>query len=751
MKPDFLRALAASAALAAAARAFAANSGTSTVSGKVSRDGAAAAGARVTASAAGRSATTATRRDGSFRIAVAGAPPVRLRIEAAGCAPAERTFDAAETSGVEIPLSAAAVADTVTVTASRAPRSLAETPVPATVVPRSALETTPAPALDDALRIVPGFSLFRRTGSRTANPTSQGASLRGLGASGTSRALVLADDVPLNDPFGGWVYWGRVPEAALERVEVVEGGGSDLWGSGALGGVVRLLRDDAAPAASVEAWGGSQSTGDGAAHAAFAAGPARISADAEIFATDGYVPVAPGQRGAVDVEASSRHRAFEAAATADPGGGAAVFLRGSRYLEERGNGTPLQRNDTGLTEWSAGFDGAAAGGAIALRGYRSDETFHQTFSAISADRSAETLTSRQRVPSSATGGSARWTRALGAVHEAAAGADYREVEGTSEDTVFLPSGPSSRPSGGRQRSLAGWIEDVASLSARLTLSGSVRYDAWRDFEGRTFESGAPLAAPDRSADSWSPRIAAVWAATPALAWTASAYRAFRAPTLNELYRPFRLGNVQTLANAGLAPERLAGVETGARFRPAGGRFFARVDVFWLEVRDAVGNVTLSSTPALVTRRRENIGRIRDRGVEVAVDARLSSEWSASAGYLLADSRVVSAPEAPAIVGNRVPQVPRDQATAQIRFARPSLGIAAIQARWSGPQFDDDANALPLSSFFTLDAFLSRPLAGGVEVFAAGENLTDRRNEAGRAPVPTLAPPRTFRAGLRWRL
>ena len=100
--------------------------------------------------------------------------------------------------------------------------------------------------LDDALRQVVGFSLFRRTSSRTANPTAQGVSLRGLGASGASRALVLADGIPLNDPFGGWVYWARQPRLGVERLEVLRGGAADLYGSGALGGVVQLVSRGAA-------------------------------------------------------------------------------------------------------------------------------------------------------------------------------------------------------------------------------------------------------------------------------------------------------------------------------------------------------------------------------------------------------------------------------------------------------------------------------------------------------------------------
>src|SRR5881227_210364 len=138
----------------------------------------------------------------------------------------------------------------ITVTATRTKERLADTPASVVVLNREALANTSAPAVDDALRQVPGFTLFRRAGSRTANPTTQGVSLRGIGASGASRALVLDDGVPLNDPFGGWIYWGRIPLVAIDRAEVVRGGASDLYGSGAMSGVVQFVRraDDAVAA-----------------------------------------------------------------------------------------------------------------------------------------------------------------------------------------------------------------------------------------------------------------------------------------------------------------------------------------------------------------------------------------------------------------------------------------------------------------------------------------------------------------------
>src|SRR5215208_4682662 len=128
----------------------------------------------------------------------------------------------------------AQLTETITVTATRTETRVADTPASVVVLSREAVEASAAPTLDDALRQVAGFTLFRRTGSRVANPTAQGVTLRGVGASGASRALVLDDGVPLNDPFGGWIYWGRLPRIAMDRAEILRGGASDLYGSSAM-------------------------------------------------------------------------------------------------------------------------------------------------------------------------------------------------------------------------------------------------------------------------------------------------------------------------------------------------------------------------------------------------------------------------------------------------------------------------------------------------------------------------------------
>jgi outer membrane receptor protein involved in Fe transport len=167
------------------------------------------------------------------------------------------------------------------------------------------------------------------------------------------------------------------------------------------------------------------------------------------------------------------------------------------------------------------------------------------------------------------------------------------------------------------------------------------------------------------------------------------------------------------------------------------------------VRDAIGNVTVSSSPSLITRERRNVGRLRSRGLEAEGTLRPRGHAVLTLGYALTDARVRSFAEEPALVGKRIPQVPRHQLTAQARYE--SGWRFGLQARWTSSAFEDDQNLLVLDPGWQLDLLAARAIGRGLDVFAAAENLFDSRIVVARTPLPSVAPPRVLRAGLRLRL
>ncbi|MET0626475.1 MAG: TonB-dependent receptor [Pyrinomonadaceae bacterium] len=730
----------------------------------VDEAGAPVSGASVTLTGLGvrDHASTLTDAGGRFELAPAAARGYTLTIVAAGFGAFERRWKGDGWKGDElrVVLAPASFDERVSVTAARTETRLAETAASVVVLGAEELETAAALTSDEVLRQVPGFQLFRRTSSRAANPTAQGVSLRGVGASGASRAVVLYGGVPLNDPFGGWVYWGRVPREGLERVEVLRGASSALYGSGALGGVVHFVPRGADDTQlRFETSYGTQHTPDASIYLGTLRGRWGLAVSAQTFNTGGYVLVDPRERGPVDTPAASRNANGELYVRRNFANGLLIFARPSYYGESRRNGTPRQFNRTHIRQLAAGVSwNTTRGGLFDLRAHASTQVLDQSFTAVSADRASETLTRLQRVPAQGSGLSFQWSRAFGTRHAVVLGAEASEVRGASDELVYVAGRPTSLVgAGGRARADGFYARDAVRLTDRLVVTPGVRFDRWRNFRAqqatRTL-AGALTAVgfAERAEDAFSPQLAAVYRASDSLTLNATFARAFRAPTLNELYRSFRVGNVVTLADESLRAERLTSGEAGLIYTSTRRGFVARAGFFLADVTRPVANVTLSVTPALITRQRRNLGRTRTHGFEAEFEKRLGNGWTASAGYLFADARVESFPADAALEGRRLPQVARHQLGFQLRYVPRGRGVTfGLQARASGAQFDDDQNQLRLAGYFTLDAFASRRLARGVEAFAAAENLTGRRYEVGRTPVLTLGPPAFVRVGVRLRL
>ena len=169
-----------------------------------------------------------------------------------------------------------------------------ESPVTTRLLTQNALNTTAAVTLDDQLRQLPGVELFRRSSSLVANPSSQGISLRGLGSTSASRTLITEDDVPLNDPLGGWIHWQEEPELAIQSIELMRGGASDLYGSSAIGGVVSVIPvRPASDLAELRSSYGGEGTFDDSLLVQAKRGPWGLLAAGGALGTDGYIQEAP--------------------------------------------------------------------------------------------------------------------------------------------------------------------------------------------------------------------------------------------------------------------------------------------------------------------------------------------------------------------------------------------------------------------------------------------------------------------------
>ena len=665
----------------------------------------------------------------------------------------------------DIVLEAASAGEQITVSATRTEVRLSETPGSTVLLSTPDVAASPALRLDDVLRQVPGFSLFRRSGSRTANATNQGVSLRGLGGTAASRALVLEDGLPLVDAFGGWVYWGRVPREAVASVEVFRGGASNLYGSDAVGGVVQFItRQPQRPALALETSYGNERTPDLSLWTGTRFRKWDVSAASEMFRTDGYILVPTWQRGSVDSEANSKNAALELDLGRQVGTSGRIFVRGNYFTEFRNNGTPIQTNDTQMVEGALGFDQQFGDrDSLTFRTYGLVQAYHQRFSSVAPDRNSESLTNLQYVPEQVVGGAAQWTHLLGTHQTLIGGADLMEVMGSSNEQLFS-TGVHTRnnAAGGRQRIFGLYGQDIVHFRGWTFILGA-RVDDWNNFDASnicTPVSGTCTVPsrlfPSRSDLAFSPRLSVLRSLTHNISVTGSVYRAFRAPTLNELYRSFRLGNVLTLNNPELSAERLTGAEAGLNISSFNRKLDLRGTFFWSDIVNPVENVTIDPTASPVLRQKQNVGKIRSRGVELDGVFRVNQHIQVTAGYGFTGATIVSytvPPGAVSLLGNDVAQVPHHVFTWQARYWNPSRLMFSVEGRYVGNQFDDDQNLYPLDHFYTMNLQIGRNLTRNLEVFAASENILNVRYKIANTPTATgslfnVGPPILYRIGLR---
>lgn len=610
--------------------------------------------------------------------------------------------------------------------------------------------------LDEALASVPAVSLFRRTSSLSANPTTQGMSLRAIAPSGAGRTLVTLDGVPLNDPFGGWVIWSQTPPEALDGVDIVRGAGAGPYGAGALTGVIALRERDGGGVldANLSERGGGRLAGSVSGDI----GRFRLVASGLHETTDGYVPVRGAAAGAADTPLDLT--ATGAAIRADTSlGDARLSLRGSAFEEDRGSGLLGARATASGSSLSATLVRAPdARPGWRLQVWRRESDLANSSVAVAADRSATTPANNQFATPATGWGANAALRGSGPQLEWEIGADARFAEGETRELFRYMGGAFTRDrvAGGRS-AVAGLYAEGSWRNDHWLVAGGLRADRWSNSDGRRLERDLATGLPtlvetslDRDGEVVSARLGVRrdlgddWAAR------AAAYSGFRPATLNELYRPFRVGNDITEANAALEPERLQGVETGLAFERDGLSLGATV--FWNRIDDAIVNVTIGAGPGTfpragfvpaggVLRERRNAGTIEATGIELNAEARLDR---------LTLTAAVSATDARLNGGLRPAQAPIWSAVAGLDWAATDRLGLSLNARYESRRFDDDLNSRVLDAALMLDARADWRLTNRTSLWLSLNNLTDEDVEVSETAggVAGYGPPGTISLGLR---
>ncbi|GAB5482095.1 MAG: TonB-dependent receptor [Parasphingorhabdus sp.] len=634
--------------------------------------------------------------------------------------------------------------------------------------------------IENALRTVPGLQQFRRSDARSANPTSQGITIRGLGGNASSRAVLLLDGVPQADPFGGWVAWPGYDALALGSARITRGGGSGSEGSGAIAGTIELFSQDVGNLIELGAAYGSRNSVDADLLFGRELGQGQLTISANYARGDGFTPIIESQRGDVDHQAE-----YEQA-------GIAV-----RYVAPLTDNTELQANVRAFTDdRERGFafsenhnDGADASIRLVNRsdtgwqwsalGYVQIRNFDVSFGGVAADRNSVRRVFEQfNVPSTGLGARFEVRPPVGDNIELRIGGDWRRTEGeTNENFFFLDDDTPrrSRNAGGSTATYGAFVEASVQATEALTLTGGGRIDFWTIDDGfrREIELINPFPGSvrtdaqfdNRDGTEFTARGGFAYDATDQLALRGAAYLGWRLPTLNELFRPFRVGPDATAANELLKPERVKGAELGLDWDSES--VSIGITAFYNELDDAVANVTLDTGPGLfpgvgfvsgagVFRQRQNLDSIESKGIEIDTEFDLGSlvnNLSARAAYSYVDAEVKASGDAAAVDGLRPAQIPEHNASASLLWEKKNGTGASVSLRYIGSQFEDDQNTRRLDDAFTIDGRLAFAVNDRLLVEGRVENLFDARVETAvsSSNIIERAFPRTFWIGLRTKI
>ncbi|MDV6332279.1 TonB-dependent receptor [Asticcacaulis sp. 201] len=580
-------------------------------------------------------------------------------------------------------------------------------------------------SLDQALKQASQAALFRRSSSLTANPTVQGMSLRAIAPSGAGRTLITLDGIPQNDPFGGWVIWAGLPTNALAGAHIVRGAGGGAYGAGALTGVidVSLVPPQALrPYAEV-----SVSDSDSRSVATgFALGNIAVHLSDQTL--HGDVPVRGTQRGAADVKTYGRDKAILLNGQWALAGGELALLAGG-YDSVRNTGlkgaTARSTGDQVGLSWTRQPTADANGYRLQI--WHKDSDLANRSVSVLAGRTGTLLANDQvKTPASGDGINAAIRHRTPSV-EWEVGIDARTGDGESREFYRYVSAVATRyrVSGGGN-SLIGTYAEGTRFMGPWTLTGAVRLDQWKTFDAHRFEQDLgtgnavlDLDLPGRSQTLVSGRFGAAYKA-----WRVAVYTGFRPPSLNELYRPFRVGNDVTEANADLKPETLSGAEIG--WRASGRRVRFDADLFYNVVTDPIANITLGIGPGTFPlagfvpaggayRQRQNAGRIRAYGLEAQGQYDLTDAISVTATVTVTHARTDG--------GLHPAQAPDYGASVGVAGRWMKLDWRA-DVLFEGRSFEDDLNALPLDAYSKINLSADYPLTPRVQVGVRIDNAFD---------------------------
>ncbi len=630
----------------------------------------------------------------------------------------------------------------IVVTASGIEAKVKDVPNKVTVVGSKDIESQLSKNVDDLLQDVCGIDVSRRTGFTSSTST---VTLRGFGGQARGRTLVLIDGLPFNEIYGGEVYWNAIPIEDIERIEVVPGAISGLYGPGAMGGVVNIItKKPLKRKIELNSEYGDFATRKFNLNYQDKWKKFRYSLSGEYFKTNGYVAALPDARRDYDIRRSKENKNFNLKLFHDFNEDSEFNVGYRHYDEDVNGGRRYYYGSKDLDNLNMGFKRECHNFGLQGNAY-----FNWDDSSWTYDRSPYTYIYYVNTnPKNDWGLNLQADYKVNESNRLLFGTDYRWGKINSKDEYKYTAG--GRIAGeeviarGRQQLVGLYLQDeIRFFNEKLIFNLGGRFDWWKSFDGYLFDDNlTPIETNyDTISDKdFSPKIGLVYHLDETTTLRSSFGKGFRAPTLYDLYRTWKYGTTTYQSNPNLGSEYTYSYEVGLD-KTFWEKFLSRLTFYYSDARDFIYSVDVGGN----TKEKQNVGKVEIYGLELETKYDIFKVLSIFANYTFNRSEIREFQNDRTLEGKLLTYTPKDKVSFGFVFNNPKLLKVDLRARYTGHVFHDDRNTQKLKSHLIWDFALAKEIGEHLEISLKIENMFDKTYQEYK---DYLAPPRFISGNLK---
>lgn len=620
----------------------------------------------------------------------------------------------------------------VSVTATRTERKVTDVPSSIEVITQQDIKNSVAKSADELLKEISGIDLKHSMGPVTTG-TSNKIVMRGLGGTTEGRVLLLIDGVPMNDLYGGDLEWNRIPLSIIQRVEIVKGAASALYGSGAMGGVINIITKNPTgqSRADVSLTYGGMNTKKGSLAASGKIGGIGLSVAADKLSSDGYNPETPANTKSYTRDKGTKRQNVNGKITYDLDSTSSLFVSGS-YYDNQTTGTLalpgfnpfFQAQKTYTAGYTKKFDNQ---GELSVRTYMKDE-YSDYDSANSAKTAVQYVSSNTNLD---RGGGVQFMLPLTndpvfGTSTFVTGIDLRQGS-IDRHNLYLDGSGRDIKIQGKQKYIGVFLQDEMFIGDRWIVNIGGRYDTWSNYDGYGYDTSMTPTETNyktSSTSGFSPKAGIVYRMSDATSLRASAGSAYRAPTLSDLYNTFVSGSRVWYGNPDLKPERVISYELGLDQKIFDGKLnmtayqsYAK-DFFYFIATTPMDGYTAAQT-------KTNVGKVEIHGIETDFSYPLVQDVRLMANYTYNISKIKEYQANTALEGNYLIEVPKHKGSLALTYNNPERFDAKLALRYVGKRYSNDTNTAQYNSYTVCDLKVAKKFGSRFEGSLEVDDVFDR--------------------------